>query len=107
MPKFFGKNRHTGNDRPYQKRSSLPNRRRFLPLAATEIIQFRPTGATLLFHFHFCDARRMQGKYPFDTLAVRDTAHGERFVEPATLPADYHASKDLDSFLVSFHDARS
>jgi len=47
----------------------------------------------------------MQGKYPFDTLAVRDTAHGERFVEPATLPADYHASKDLDSFLVSFHDA--
>ena len=47
----------------------------------------------------------MQGKYPLDALAVRDAAHSESFVEPATLPADHYPRKDLDSFLVSFHDA--
>ena len=48
----------------------------------------------------------MQGKYPLDALAVRDAAHSESFVEPATFPADHYTGKDLDSFLVSFHDAR-
>ena len=47
----------------------------------------------------------MQGKYSLDALAVRDAAHGESFVEPATLPADHYPRKDLNSFLVSFHDA--
>ena len=47
----------------------------------------------------------MQGKYSFDALVLRDAAHSESFVEPATLPADHYAGKDLDSFLVSFHDA--
>jgi hypothetical protein len=47
----------------------------------------------------------MQRKYPFDALAVRDAAHGESFVQSATLPADHYAGKDLDSFLVSFDDA--
>jgi hypothetical protein len=58
-----------------------------------------------LFHFYFCNTRRMQGKYPLDALTVRDAAHSESFVESATLPADHYAGKDLDSFLVSFHDA--
>ena len=48
----------------------------------------------------------MQRKYTLDALAVRDPPHGETFVEPATLPADYNAGKDLDSFLISFNDAR-
>jgi hypothetical protein len=47
----------------------------------------------------------MQRKYSLDTLAVRDTAHGESFVEPATFPADHYAGKDLDPFLVPFHNA--
>jgi hypothetical protein len=47
----------------------------------------------------------MQGKYPLDALAVRDAAHSERFVESATLAADDYPRKDLNSFLVSFHDA--
>jgi hypothetical protein len=47
----------------------------------------------------------MQGKYSLDALAVRDAAHGESFIEPATFPADHNAGKDLDSFFVSFHDA--
>src|ERR671918_2536889 len=47
----------------------------------------------------------MQGKYPLDALGVRDTAHGESFIEPATFPANHYADKDLDSFFVSFHDA--
>jgi hypothetical protein len=47
----------------------------------------------------------MQWKYPLDTLAIRDAAHGESFVEPATLPADHDAGKNLDSFLVSFYNA--
>src|SRR6516225_1620265 len=60
----------------------------------------------MLFHFHFCYTRRMQRKYPLDALAVRDAAHSESFVEPATLPADHYAGKNLNSFLVSFHDTR-
>jgi hypothetical protein len=48
----------------------------------------------------------MQRKYPLDAFAVRDAAHCESFIEPATLPADHDAGKDLDSFLVSFHDTR-
>src|SRR4051812_23868651 len=59
----------------------------------------------MLVHFHFCNTRRMHGKYPLDALAVRDAAHGESFVESATLPADHYAGKDLDSFLVTFYDA--
>src|SRR5438874_9104161 len=47
----------------------------------------------------------MQGEHSFDALAVRDAAHDESFVEAATLPADHYPRKDLDSFLVSFHDA--
>ena len=47
----------------------------------------------------------MQGKYPLDALTVRDAAHSESFVEPATLPADHYPRKDLNSFLISFHDA--
>ena len=45
------------------------------------------------------------GKYPLDAFTVGDSAHGESFVEPATLPANHYASKYLDSFLVSFHHA--
>ena len=48
----------------------------------------------------------MQGKYSLDALTVRDAAHSESFVEPATLAADHYSRKDLNSFLVSFHDAR-
>src|SRR5262245_16831413 len=48
----------------------------------------------------------MQRKYPLDALAVRNAAHGESFIEPATFPADHYPGKDLDSFLVSFHDTR-
>ena len=47
----------------------------------------------------------MQGEYPLDALAVRDAAHGEHFIESATLPADHYPRKDLNPFLVSFHDA--
>ena len=47
----------------------------------------------------------MQGEHSFDALAVRDATHDESFVEAATLPADHYPRKDLDSFLVSFHDA--
>ena len=48
----------------------------------------------------------MQWKYSLDALTVRYAAHGESFVEAATFPADHYAGEDLDSFLVSFHDAR-
>ena len=46
----------------------------------------------------------MKGKYSLDALAVRDAAHGESFVDPATLPADHYPRKNLDSLLVSFHN---
>ena len=59
----------------------------------------------MLFHFHFCDSRRVQRKYPLDALAVRDAANGKSFVEAATFPADHYARKDLNSFLISFDDA--
>jgi hypothetical protein len=47
----------------------------------------------------------VQRKYSLNTLAVRNASHGKSFVEPATLPADHYTRKDLDAFLVSFHDA--
>src|SRR5262245_574842 len=47
----------------------------------------------------------MQRKYALDALSVRDAAYGERFIDPATLATDHYAGKDLDPFLVSFHDA--
>ena len=81
------------------------NGRRFFPFAAAKIIQFGAASAALLLHLDFCDTRRVQWEYPLDALAVRDAAHGESFVEPATLAPDHYAGKDLDSFLVSFHDA--
>ena len=48
----------------------------------------------------------MQREYPLDAFTVRDAAHRERFIQPATLPADHYPRKNLDSFFVSFHDAR-
>src|SRR5215472_548887 len=48
----------------------------------------------------------MQRKYALDALAVRDTTHRESFIESATFPTDHYPGKDLDPFLVSFHDAR-
>jgi hypothetical protein len=48
----------------------------------------------------------MQGKHPLDAFAVRDAANGKSFVESAPLPADHYPGKNLDSLLVSFHDAR-
>ena len=47
----------------------------------------------------------MQGEYPLDAFTVRDAAHRERFIQSATLPADHYPRKNLDSFLVSFHNA--
>ena len=46
----------------------------------------------------------MQREYPLDAFTVRDAAHRESFIESATLPADHYPRKDLDSFLVSFHN---
>src|SRR6476659_10355687 len=47
----------------------------------------------------------MQGKYPLDALPVRDATHGESFIDSATLTANDYAGENLDSFLVSFHNA--
>ena len=84
----------------------LSHRCRFLAFTTAEIIQLRATRATFLLHFHFCDPRRMERKNPFDSLTVRDPAHGERFVESAPFAANHNASEYLDSFFVSFDDAR-
>src|SRR3954464_8812992 len=89
---------------PYSSRS-LPNCCRFLALATAKIIQSRATSPALLFHFYFCNTRRMQRKYPLDTLTVRDAAHRESFVDPAAPPADHDPRKDLYSFFVSLDDA--
>src|SRR4029077_7954694 len=102
--RFFEPRKHSGRTQtPYSR--SLSDCGRFLPLASAEIIQSRAASAAFFFHFHFCDAWRMKGKYSLDALAVRDTAHGESFVEPATLPSDHYPRKDLNSFFISFHHA--
>src|SRR6516162_2916878 len=88
------------------KRSSLSDRCRFLAFAGAEIIESRATCAALLFHFQFRNPRRMQRKHPLHAFTVRDPAHGESFIETAALAADHYAGKDLDSFLVAFHDSR-
>jgi hypothetical protein len=58
----------------------------------------------LLFHFYFRNSGRVQRKYSFNTLTVRDAADRESFVETPTFPADHYPGKDLDPFLISFHD---
>jgi len=45
----------------------------------------------------------MQRKDTLDTFSVRDSAHGERFIESPTLTANDYSSKDLDSLFVPFH----
>src|SRR5262245_41822730 len=47
----------------------------------------------------------MQRKYTLNAFAVRDSAHGECFVESPPLAANDYASKYLDSFFVPFHHA--
>src|SRR5207248_3011742 len=45
----------------------------------------------------------MQGEDSFDALAVRDSAHGECFVDSAALTANDYTSEYLNSFLVAFY----
>jgi len=47
----------------------------------------------------------MQRKDTLDTFSVRDSAHGECFIESPTLTANDYASKYLDSLFVPFHHA--
>src|SRR6266446_7733082 len=48
----------------------------------------------------------MQWKHSLHTFAVRDSAHGESFIQAAALTTDHDARKDLDSFLVAFYHTR-
>src|ERR1044072_5991658 len=47
----------------------------------------------------------MQRKDTLDTFSVRDSAHGECFIESSALTANDYASKYLDSLFVPFHHA--
>src|SRR6266480_2043682 len=47
----------------------------------------------------------MQRKDTLDTFSVRDSAHGECFIESPAFTANDYASKYLDSFFVPFHHA--
>jgi hypothetical protein len=46
----------------------------------------------------------VQWKHTLYTFALRDSAHGECFVQSPTFTANDNASEYLDSFLVAFHD---
>jgi hypothetical protein len=48
----------------------------------------------------------MQRENSLDALTIRDAPNGERFVESTSFTANHYAGKYLDSFFVSFHDAR-
>src|SRR6266536_5357597 len=84
----------------------LAHRCCFLAFAGTKIIQSGAANASLLLHLDFCDARRMQRENSLHAFAIRDSAHGERFVESASFTANHYARKYLDSFLVSLHNPR-
>ncbi len=47
----------------------------------------------------------MQREYSLDAFTVRDAAHRESFIQSATLSADHYPRKDLNPFLIAFHDA--
>jgi hypothetical protein len=83
---------------------SFPDRCRFLALASAEVIQLRAAGAAFLFHFYFRDARGMERKHALDTLPIRNAPDREGFVQPAAFAANDDAGKNLDSFLIAFHD---
>src|SRR5258708_7245334 len=48
----------------------------------------------------------MQRKHALHAFAVRDAADGESLIETAALATDHYTGKDLDSFLIAFHDSR-
>ena len=48
----------------------------------------------------------MQRENSLHALTIRDAPNGERFIESASFTANYYAGKYLDSFFVSFYDAR-
>src|ERR1700732_4655613 len=47
----------------------------------------------------------MQRENPLDAFAVGNAAHGERFVYPASFPANNDSGENLNAFLVAFDDA--
>src|SRR5262249_52348534 len=72
--------------------------------AFAEVSQFGPAHFAAAFDLHFFDAGRVDGENAFHAFAVADPADSERLVETAAAPADDDAGKNLDSFLVAFHD---
>src|SRR5262249_23173639 len=81
----------------------LTHSRRFLALASAKIIQSAATHPALLLHFYFRNTRGVQRKHTLNAFPVGDSAHGECFIESATLTSNDYAREYLDSFFVSFH----
>src|ERR1700730_3129539 len=47
----------------------------------------------------------MEWKYAFNAFAIGNAAHGECFIQTATFAADHDSGKNLDSLLITLHDA--
>ena len=74
-------------------------------LARTEVVQLRTTNGSATLHFDLRDARRVEWKYTFNALAVRNTADSEVFVDPGALAPNHDAGVNLDTLLVTLNNA--
>src|SRR4029078_6801075 len=74
---------------------------RVLALQIRQVIQLRSPHPRRFRDLDLLNGRRVQGKNPFDTLAERDLADGERGARSAAMNPDDNAFENLDAFLVA------
>jgi hypothetical protein len=74
---------------------------RGLTLASAQIIELRAPHAAALHNFDRADHRGMQRKHAFDPDAETHAANGERCAGSLSAPADDHALKRLNAFLIA------
>src|SRR6476620_3467261 len=75
---------------------------RGLALQVPQVIQLRSPHPRRFGDLDLLNGRRVQGKNPFDTLAERDLADGERGARSAAVNPDHNAFENLNAFIVAF-----
>src|SRR3954469_1880822 len=72
--------------------------------AVAQVGQLGTADTAFAFDLDPFHARRMEREDALDTLTITDTANGEGGIQTAATASDDDARKNLDTFLVTFHD---
>src|SRR5690606_26772027 len=78
---------------------------RGFPAEVPQIVQLRPTHASLANELDRLDGRRMQREDALHAHSARDLPHGEGLVDATVLAPDDHALEGLDTLLLAFTHA--